>query len=560
MLIVLLLLFYVLPIYLIFFRFRLLELTRFWKIVTAVPSVAGLVFLWFALGRYTPQTQDAYVQAPVIQIAPEVSGLVTDVLVKDSQEVRQGTTLFIIDPQPYQYQVDQARASLAEAYQTVATYATSLAAANESVRGAQAMLLASGQNVEALRSALAAAKSTVTKVKAQLDYAEMDLARMKDLAAKGAAAKDEQDRAVTDAAVASAAFAEAQQGEAKAEAALAGGSLEAAAAEAALIEAHAMRKKAEVLLDPVRATRDAIRRQGATDRLDRSASQPAISAPTGEGTLAGSLWDDPLGDAAFLGRMLTDLEQAEQSLAGEYAVVRKAKEGLKQAEFQLSRTRVCAPIDGVVTNLQLTKGTYAKAATPVISLVSGEGWRVVASIPENWLERVRPGDRAEVSLRNYPLRVRLGTVEAVSRGVMQGQGIPTGTLPDTNARTPRQTDTPNDEQRFQVIVTLADDRPDQPLRVGATGRATLYAGGGMPVVNQLSAIIHRIFSFMDYFFPKPSALLIVAVILAAVGFDYWRKARKPQRLDERHSRPTGIASDPGLPGRQATHEDQVRTS
>ena len=112
---------------------------------------------------------------------------------------------------------------------------------------------------------------------------------------------------------------------------------------------------------------------------------------------------------------------------------------------------------------------------------------------------------------------------------LQGQGMPSGTLPDTNPRIARQTDTPNDEQRFQVSVALADDRPDQPLRVGATGRATIYAGGGMPVVNQLSAIIHRVFSFMDYFFPKPSALLIVAVVLVAVGFDYWRKTRRVSR-------------------------------
>jgi multidrug resistance efflux pump len=535
-LILVVLIFYVLPVYLVFFRFRLIEFTRFWKVVTAVPSVAGLLFLWFALGRYTPQTQDAYVQAPVIQIAPEVNGLVTDVLVADNQEVKQGTALFVVDPQPYQYQADQARAALAEAHQTVANYAASLAAANESVRRAQAMLLAAGQKIEAFRAGLAAAKANVTKVKAQLDYAETDFARQKDLFAKNSASRVEYDLASTNATVLRATFAEAQQTQSRAEAALAGGFQEAEAAEAALIEAHALRKKAEVLVDPVRATRDAIRRHGAADRTDRTASQPTTSAPTGEGTLAGSLWDDPLADATFLQRMLNDLEQADQVLAGEYAIVRKAKEALKQAEFQLSRTRVCAPIDGAISNLQLTKGTYAKSGTPVISLVAGQRWRVVANIPENWLERVRPGDRAEVSLRNYPLRIRTGTVEAVSRGVMQGQAMPSGTLPDTNPRMPRQTDTPDDEQRFQVSVALADDRPGEPLRVGATGRATIYADGGMPVVNQLSAIIHRVFSFMDYFFPKPSALLIVAVVFIALGFDYWRNTRKQRRMDEQRSR------------------------
>lgn len=536
MLILVILVLYVLPVYLVFYRFRLIQPTRFWKIVCTVPSLAGLVFLWFALGRYTPQTQDAYVQAPVIQIAPEINGLVTDILVTDNQEVAPDAALFVIDPQPYQHQVDEARAALAEAHQTVASYAASLAAANESVRSAKARLLAAGQNIEASRSGLAAAKANVAQAKAQLDYAETDLARLKNLFATNSAAKVEYDQAMTNAAVLRAAFAEAQQTESRAEASLAGAFQEAEAAEATLLEAHAMRKKAEVPVDPVRALRDVVRRQGATDRVDRSTSQPTTSAPTGEGTLASSLWEDPLADAAFARRLLNDLEQADKSLAGEYAVVQKAKEAVKQAEFQLSRTRVLAPITGAITNLQLKKGTYAKAGTPVISLVATERWRIVANIPENWLERVRPGDRVEVSLRNYPLRIRTGTVEAVSRGVMQGQGMPSGTLPDTTPRMPRQTDTPNDQQRFQVSIALADDRPDQPLRVGATGRTTIYAGGGMAVINQLSAIIHRVFSFMDYFFPKPSALLIVVVVLVAVGIDYWRKTRKQRRMDEQRSR------------------------
>jgi len=531
-LILVVLVLYVLPVYLVFFRFRLLGWTRFWKVVTTLPSLAGGLVLWFALGRYTPQTQDAYVQAPVIQIAPEVNGLVTDILVTDNQEVKSGTELFVIDAQPYQHQVDQARAALAEAHQTVATYAASLAAANESVRSAQARLLAAGQNIEASRSSLAAAKASVAQAKAQLDYAETEFARQKDLFAKDAASQVEYDKAVTNATVLRAAFAEAQQTESRAQAALAGAFQEAEAAEAALIEAHVLRKKAEVLIDPVRALRDVVRRQGATNRIDRSTSQPTTSAPTGEGTLAGSLWEDPLADAAFARRMLDDLERADQALAGVYAIVRRANEALKQTEFQLSCTRVRAPFDGVITNLQLAEGTYAKAGTPVISLVATERWRVVANIPENWLERVRPGDRVEVSLRNYPLRIRPGTVEAVSRGVMQGQGMPSGILPDTTPRMPRQTDTPDDEQRFQVTVALADDRPDQPLRVGATGRATIYASGGMPVVNQLSAIIHRIFSFMDYFFPKPSALSIAAMVLVAMGLDYWWRKRKHRTMNE----------------------------
>ena len=102
--IVLLLLLYGVPVYLIFFKYKLVPLTTFWKIFLWVPPLVALVFFWFALGRYTPMAQDAYVQAPVIQVAPRVGGSVTELAVKDNQEVKLGTPLFQIDKRSYQIQ------------------------------------------------------------------------------------------------------------------------------------------------------------------------------------------------------------------------------------------------------------------------------------------------------------------------------------------------------------------------------------------------------------------------------------------------------------------------
>ena len=101
--IVLILLLYGVPVYLIFFRYKLIPLTLFWKVFLWIPPALALLFLWFALGRYTPLAQDAYVQAPVIQVAPEVGGFVTELAVKDNEEVKRGTPLFQIDRRPYQY-------------------------------------------------------------------------------------------------------------------------------------------------------------------------------------------------------------------------------------------------------------------------------------------------------------------------------------------------------------------------------------------------------------------------------------------------------------------------
>jgi hypothetical protein len=94
----------------------------------------------------------------------------------------------------------------------------------------------------------------------------------------------------------------------------------------------------------------------------------------------------------------------------------------------------------------------------------------------------------------------------------------------------RQLDTPELGQDFQVIISLADDQPNQPLRVGATGRAVIFADGGLFGVNQVATLILTITSFMDLFFPKPpfiSLLLAFTLILAIVALLQF--IRRPQR-------------------------------
>lgn len=119
--IALILLLYGVPVYLIFFHYRLIPLTAFWKVFLGIPPAFILVFLWFALGRYTPTTRNAYVQAPVVQGVSEVSGLVTELAVKDHQAVSRGATLFQVDPRPYQYRVDQANARLVDVQENALT-------------------------------------------------------------------------------------------------------------------------------------------------------------------------------------------------------------------------------------------------------------------------------------------------------------------------------------------------------------------------------------------------------------------------------------------------------
>ena len=60
-----------------------------------------------------PRTDDAYVRANVVGIAPHVSGPIVEMPIQDNQHVKQGELLFVVDPRPYQSVVDKAEADLA---------------------------------------------------------------------------------------------------------------------------------------------------------------------------------------------------------------------------------------------------------------------------------------------------------------------------------------------------------------------------------------------------------------------------------------------------------------
>ncbi|HEX4448381.1 MAG TPA: biotin/lipoyl-binding protein, partial [Polyangiaceae bacterium] len=73
--------------------------------VSAVVAVAaGATWYghdWWTLGRFLRTTDDAYVGADVITIAPNVGGLVTSVPVNDNQVVHAGDLLVKIDDRDY---------------------------------------------------------------------------------------------------------------------------------------------------------------------------------------------------------------------------------------------------------------------------------------------------------------------------------------------------------------------------------------------------------------------------------------------------------------------------
>src|SRR5208282_3715791 len=79
------------------------------RILVGVVSAAFVsLLLVIAETNRHPRTDDASVRANFIEIAPEVSGRLVKLPVKDNAYIKQGDLLFVIDPRDYEYALQQA--------------------------------------------------------------------------------------------------------------------------------------------------------------------------------------------------------------------------------------------------------------------------------------------------------------------------------------------------------------------------------------------------------------------------------------------------------------------
>lgn len=108
--------------------------------VALVALVALLVwaYQWWTEGRFLQSTNNAYLQADAVTVAPRVSGHVIEVLVQDNQRVEAGEPLARIDSRNASAMLDQARAAVAVREADIAAAHANIAAATATVEQAQA--------------------------------------------------------------------------------------------------------------------------------------------------------------------------------------------------------------------------------------------------------------------------------------------------------------------------------------------------------------------------------------------------------------------------------------
>jgi RND family efflux transporter MFP subunit len=151
---------------------RLLPTLGRYAITTILVVAAVLVALWL-WHRYErePWTRDGRVRADVIRVTPDVAGLVTQVAVRDNQQVKPGDLLFVVDRPRFQLALEQSRAAIASARATL----------NQARREAQRDLalgdLVAAETHEQNVARVATASAALAQAEANQDQAALNLAR-----------------------------------------------------------------------------------------------------------------------------------------------------------------------------------------------------------------------------------------------------------------------------------------------------------------------------------------------------------------------------------------------
>lgn len=120
----------------------------------------------------TPWTRDGHVRADIIAVAPDVPGLVEEVLIRDNQLVRKGDILLRLDPERFRLAVRQAEAALANREAAAEKAASDRARYEKLSEG-----VVSQQQRETVRAADLQARAAHSQAVADLDVARLNLNR-----------------------------------------------------------------------------------------------------------------------------------------------------------------------------------------------------------------------------------------------------------------------------------------------------------------------------------------------------------------------------------------------
>jgi membrane fusion protein (multidrug efflux system) len=110
-----------------------------------------------------------------------------------------------------------------------------------------------------------------------------------------------------------------------------------------------------------------------------------------------------------------NIAQAAAAVKQWQGQVAQSQAELDRANLNLSYTRVVSPQDGWVTERRVEQGDYLQPGGAIMSIVSPQVW-VTANYKETELDRMRPGQKATMTVDAYPQLKLVGHVDSVQMG------------------------------------------------------------------------------------------------------------------------------------------------
>jgi len=167
-------------------------------------------------------------------------------------------------------------------------------------------------------------------------------------------------------------------------------------------------------------------------------------------------------------RIVTALGGEADRPVDEHPQVRSKLAALDQANLDLERTVLHAPVDGIVVTVPLVAGDQIKASEPLFAIVTDTAPWVDANFKETELTHVRVGQKASIVLDIYPDI----TWEAEVQSISPATGAEFAILPPQNA----SGNWVKVVQRLPVRLKLKPKDGAPPLRAGMTAKATVDTG------------------------------------------------------------------------------------
>jgi membrane fusion protein (multidrug efflux system) len=371
--------------------------------LVVVGAVIYAAVAWTTRGR--ENTDDAQVEADIVTVSSRVGGAILAVHVADNQRVKKGDLLVEIDPADLSAQKKQAEAEVAAARAQAdgadAQVRIVAATSKGGLSAARAQLSGTAQSVEGAGAQIEVAKAALLRAKAEASRAETDLGRAEALRKDQAIPQAQLDTASANAESARAAVAQAQ---------------------AQLAASMDMKRTAQTQIAE------------AQGRVEQSAPVEALLASA---------------------RANAELAHARSDAA---------EAALALARSQLSYARIEAPADGLLSRLSVREGQLVQPAQQVVVIVP-ETTYVLANFKETQVGRMRPGQRAEISVDAYAGREFEGKVQSTSPGT----GARFSLLPPDNA----SGNFVKVVQRVPVKIAWVNVPPDVTLAAGMSADVTV---------------------------------------------------------------------------------------